>query len=162
MEIQQRLAGRLRRVPKVVWGFVFVGLAFGVNAAWVARPGSPYSYYLSRPDIEIANLEIEKRKLTSPASTMVTPVKITGELANRSSRTVTAIDLGVTVYSCRKRSGEDFSDCKVAFEATISPVVRVAPDATRPFDGTIYLSSTDLPVRARVRLGHEVHFVHTK
>lgn len=161
MELQHRLADRFRRVPKVVWGFVVVTLAFGVNAAWVTRPDSPYSYYLSRPDIEIANLKIEKRKLTRRVS-RVTPVKVTGELTNRSSRTVTAIDLGVTVYSCRTRDGPDFSDCKVAFEATISPVVRVAPNETRPFDGTFYVSQTDPPVRPTIRLGHKVHFVHTK
>ncbi len=162
MELQHRLADRFRRVPKVVWGFVVVSLAFGVNAAWVTRPGSPYSYFLSRPDIEIVNLEIEKRKLTGWASTMVTPVKVTGELTNRSSRIVTAVDLGVIVLSCRKQRGQDISDCKVAIEATISPVVRVAPDETRPFAGTIYLSSADLPVRGKIRLGHEVHFVHTE
>ncbi len=68
MELPHRLADRFRRVPKVVWGFVVISLAFGLNAAWV----------------------------------------------------------------------------------------------TRPFAGTIYLSSADLPVRARIRLGHEVHFVHTR
>ena len=152
-----------RGVPKKVWLFFGFCVLFGLNAAWTLRPDSPYSYYLSRPDIEIANLDIDNKSvLRRKTSTMVTSVTVSGELTNRSSRIVTGIDLGITVYSCRERESPDFSDCDVAFTATISPMFEAAPDETKPFRYWVTLSPDDLPVRRKIRLGHKVYFVHTR
>ena len=153
-----------RGVPKKVWLFVGFCVLFTLNAAWTLRPDSPYSYYLSRPDIEITNLKIDDRVLRRKPSRMITSVTVRGELTNRSSRTVTGIDLGLTVYSCRERNSADYSACDVAFTATISPMFQVAaaPDETKPFEYHVYLSPDDLPVRRNIRIGHKVHFVHTR
>ena len=152
----------IQRLPKRLWFFVGFSILFALNAAWLTRSDSPYSFYTTNYDVEIVNLTLEKDKLTKATTLMTVSVPVNGELINRSSRTVTMVDLDIKIYSCPRRGDSTFADCDVAVTAKVSPVVMAEPGQTRRFSETIYVSRIDLPIKRNIAWRHDVLFVHTR
>ncbi len=149
-----------RDCPVKIWIFIAVSFAVTLNVAFLTRSDSPYSHYPSPPRVELVNRSLDERKLTRASTQMVIPVRVRGEVINRSSKKVTRVDLGIEVFSCPKNRDSAESSCTLAFEATISPVVLAGPEETKPFEEWIYLSPSDLPVKRPIELKHTVRFVH--
>ena len=144
-----------------LWGIIGAVVFVGFGTAYVTSDSS--NLFSSGREVTVTDFTLDEKLLKKGASTLaVIPIKATGTITSKTSKIVTMVDIDVTIYSCAKGNPETLEGCEVAVETRISPGGRIQPDASRPFESTIYLSPKDFPIAPPIRWTYEVLRVHKR
>lgn len=133
----------------------------GLGAAYVTSDSG--NLFSSGREVTVTGFTLDEARLKKGAGTLMTvPIKAAGTITSETSKTVTVVDIDVTIYSCAKGNAETLEGCEVAVETRISPPARIQPDESKPFKSTIYLSPKDFPIAPPIRWTYEVLRVHKR
>ena len=152
----------LRTVPKKIWIYTALVLAFTISAGFAMRGGPMLRGTGFRSDITIANLEIDVGKLTRKTSLMAPTLNVKGDMTSDSPERVYQIDLRLNLYSCPADAAEGIEDCTLAMELLVSPNVDLEPGETVAFTGNAYLDARALPIAPEIRWTYKVKQVYTR
>ncbi len=144
-----------------LWGIIGVVVFVGLGTAYVTSDST--NLFSSGREITVTDYTLDEKRLKKGAGTlMVVPIKATGTIKSETSKLVTMVDIGVSIYSCAKGNAETLEGCDVAVEQRISPAGRIQPNESRSFESTIYLSPKDFPIAPPIRWTYEVLRVHKR
>ncbi len=144
-----------------LWGIIGVCVFVGLGTAYVTSDSS--NLFSSGREVTVTDFTLDEARIKKGAgSLMVVPIKTTGTIKSETSKLVTMVDIGVSIYSCAKGNAETLEGCDVAVEQRISPAGRIQPNESRSFESTIYLSPKDFPIAPPIRWTYEVLRVHKR
>jgi len=144
-----------------LWILIGVVVIVGLGAAYVTSDSG--NLFSSGREVTVTDLKIDAARLARGAGGLMTvPIKTSGTIVSETSKTVSMVDIDVTIYSCAKGDAETLEGCEVALEERISPAGRIQPEGSRAFESTIYLSPDELPIAPPIRWTYEVLRVHKR
>ena len=144
-----------------LWVLIGVVVVVGLGAAYVTSDSS--NLFSSGREVVVSDFTIDAARLARGAGGLMTvPIKTSGTIKSETSKTVSMVDIDVTIYSCVTGNPETLEGCAVALEQRISPAGRIEPEGSRAFEATIYLSPDEVPIAPPIRWTHEVLRVHKR